>query len=374
MRGIRKIYITQDAASEPVTHKIRARFERLPNAPAWEIIKDSSRAYADLNGASDPCSAGKRTLLLTRNRSAFIKACPGTREYTCCGYKILHWASYCPMDCAYCILQAYFHPPVLQVFVNHDDLWTELQALFATRTLNRIGTGEFTDSLVWEPVADLTPELVERFGRQSTNILELKTKTIHIAPLQHLRHNRKTILAWSLNSEKVIGDVERETAPLAKRLQAARRCAEWGYPLAFHFDPLIIHESWQQGYAATIDALFAQIDPDQIVWISLGTFRFMPGLKAIIQKRFPEADLIYGEFIPGMDGKMRYFKPLRIEIYRKIIQWITLRAPQVTIYFCMEDDPVWRACLGYTPQAKGGLDKILDRSAALHCELDIEIT
>ncbi|MGB5986596.1 MAG: spore photoproduct lyase family protein [Desulfobacterales bacterium] len=374
MLGIRKIFITQDAVSEPAVTRLKARFETLPGSPAWEVIEASSQAYAYVNGAADPYKTGKQTLLLTRNRGPFIKGCPGTREYTCCGYKILHWASYCPMDCAYCILQAYFHPPMLQLFVNHSDLWTELEALFATRTLNRIGTGEFTDSLVWEPVADLTPELVTRFAHQSTNILELKTKTVNIDALQDLKHNRKTIIAWSLNSEPVVGDIELGTAPLHKRLQAARRCAEWGYPLAFHFDPLLIHEGWEQAYASTIDSLFTHIDPDQIVWISLGTFRFMPGLKEIIQTRFPAAKLIYGEFIPGMDGKMRYFKPLRIEIYRKIIQWITLRAPQATLYFCMEDDAVWQACLGYTPQERGGLNKILDDSAVRHCVLDTKLS
>jgi hypothetical protein len=30
--------------------------------------------------------------------------------------------------------------------------------------MGRIGTGEFTDSLIWEPWTDLNPWLVERFA------------------------------------------------------------------------------------------------------------------------------------------------------------------------------------------------------------------
>src|SRR5690606_32927262 len=141
---------------------------------------------------------GKQSLLLTRNQGPFLRQCPGTREYICCGYNILNFATYCTMDCAYCILQSYFHPPVLQYFVNQYKLWKELDhALPQPRTL-RVGTGEFTDSLILEPWSDLTPKLIDRFANQTHAILELKTKTTAIDRLEGLRHHRKTIISWSL--------------------------------------------------------------------------------------------------------------------------------------------------------------------------------
>jgi spore photoproduct lyase len=107
-----------------------------------------------------------------------------------------------------------------------------------------------------------------------------------------------------------------------------------------------------------------------MVWISLGTFRFMPPLKAIIEDRFPRSKIVYGEFINGLDGKMRYFKPLRIDLYRKIISWIRELAPDVRIYLCMEDEEVWEKAFGFTPSEMGGLHRMLDDSAAIHCDLD----
>jgi spore photoproduct lyase len=106
-----------------------------------------------------------------------------------------------------------------------------------------------------------------------------------------------------------------------------------------------------------------------VVWISLGTFRFMPDLKPIIQDRFPESKIVYGEFINGLDGKMRYFKPLRIALYRRIIRCIQEIAPAVTVYFCMEDDEVWQKTFGFIPSEKGGLENMLDQSAIAHCGL-----
>ncbi len=274
------------------------------------------------------------------------------------------------MDCSYCIMQSYFHPPVLQYFVNRDDLDVELNNLFAKKSISRIGTGEFTDSMIWEMWTDLSDFLVPKFSRQSCAVLELKTKTTAIEKLKSLRHNCKTIIAWSLNTTKVIGNEELRTTSLAARLKAAAKCEEWGYPLAFHFDPMIIYDGCEEDYRKVIEQLFSHVSPENIVWISLGTFRFMPSLKSIIKKRFPDSKIIYGEFITGIDGKMRYFKPLRIALYRKMISFIKDIAPHVVLYFCMEDDEVWKKSLGFIPSERGGLPKMLDESAVRHCRLN----
>ena len=275
------------------------------------------------------------------------------------------------MDCSYCIMQSYFHPPVLQFFVNRDDLLAELETLFARKTVSRIGTGEFTDSLIWDAWTDLSLDLVPAFARQQQAVLELKTKTVSVDKLKALAHNRKTIAAWSLNTARVIREEERGTASLQARIQAAARCQRWGYPLAFHFDPILLYENCEADYREAVALLFDHVSPDNIAWISLGAFRFMPALKGIVQDRFPESKIVYGEFVPGLDGKLRYFKPLRIELLQKMASWIRDRAPDVTVYLCMEDEQVWRKVIGFTPAEKGGLGRMLDESAVRVCGLNL---
>lgn len=360
-----RIFILREVADLPEVNALRARL----GVPA-DVIRDLKEAYAWVCAADDPIQRGKETLVLTRNRGSFIRSCPGTRAYTCCGYKILHTGTYCHMDCTYCILQSYFHPPVLQYFANHDDLVRELDAQFRRNTRMRIGTGEFTDSLIWESWTDLSGLLVPQFARQKRAVLELKTKTTTVAAFKKYTHNRKTILAWSMNTPTIIANEERRTAPLAERIRAAATCAGWGYPVAFHFDPMVIYEGCEQEYRQVLMEIFARIDPADIIWISLGTFRFMPALKPIIQKRFPGSQIVYGEFVAGLDGKMRYFKPLRIELYRKIVGWIREVAPNVRTYLCMESNEVWQKVFGFVPAERGGLPHMLDESAAEHCGLD----
>lgn len=361
---INHLFVESSVRENPLVEQFASHLA-LPATP----IEDHNTLFEVVKRENDPWLAGKKMILLTRNHGPFLRQCPGTRDYICCNYRILNIGSYCTMDCAYCILQSYFHPPLLQYFVNHDDLWLELDRALAGSEGLRVGTGEFTDSLIWESWSDLTPRLVDRFARQHRSILELKTKTTAIDQLKNLDHRRKTILSWSLNTPRIIATQERGTAALSARLRAAAQCQSWGYPLAFHFDPMVIYPGCEEEYFQVIQELFDQIGAENIVWISMGTFRFMPALKPIIQKRFPQSDIVHGEFIPGLDGKMRYFKPLRTKLYGRMVEWIRNRAKEVTVYLCMEDDQVWLQSFGFTPESIGGLPAMLDRSARKHCGL-----
>lgn len=364
---IQDIFVDQAVRGYPLVRRIHKKL----GGKAPVVLSDPRELYKLVNRQADPVSQGKQVLFLTRNRGPFIRKCPGTKSYLCCGYQILHIATYCTMDCSYCVLQSYFKPPVLQFFVNQETLFKELDEFFAYDhpPFRRIGTGEFTDSLIWEPWTGISRTLITRFAKQTRAVLELKTKTSNVDFVHGLTHNRKTILAWSINLPAVIHGEERGTASLHARLRAAAQCQSLGYPLAFHFDPIILYKGWKEGYRDLVGKLFSMVSPENIVWISLGSLRFNPSLKPIIQRRFPGSKIVYGEFIPGIDGKMRYFKPLRIKLYRNIVNWIRQKAPDVGIYFCMEDEEIWEKVLGFVPEKKGGLSRLLDGYAKTICEL-----
>ena len=366
---IHKVFVEEAVKEYPMVASIQKNFQITPT-----VIPDTSTFYDMLATQEEPVSFGKRVLFLTQNRGSFVKKCPGTKSYLCCGYQILHIGTFCTMDCSYCILQGYLNPPALQLFVNQEDMFKELDRLFEGTgpPFHRIGTGEFTDSMIWEPWSGINRELVSRFAGQDKMILELKTKTCHMDILKDVPHNRKTVLSWSVNSPSVIQAEERGTATLKARLEAACQCQAWGFPVAFHFDPLILYRGWEDDYRKVVNAIFDVIAPDNVVWISLGSMRFNPSLKPIIQRRFPHSKIVYGEFVPGLDGKMRYFKPLRITMYGKMVTWIKEKAPDVGIYLCMEDDEVWNKVFGFVPSdMEGGLSKLLDDYAARICDLDL---
>jgi spore photoproduct lyase len=100
-----------------------------------------------------------------------------------------------------------------------------------------------------------------------------------------------------------------------------------------------------------------------IAWISLGALRYIPSLKEIAIRRFPGTKIYYQEFITGLDGKARYFRPNRVRLYQYIVALLQEKVSDKTcIYFCMESEEIWREVMGYIPADRGGLAKMLDCS------------
>jgi len=303
-------------------------------------------------------------LEVIRFRGRFMKSCPGTRHYLCCGYRILHFGVQCSLGCTYCILQVYLNQSNLRIFGNTKDLFQELDAELEAHPgrLFRVGTGEFTDSLLLDPWTQFSRELVPVFAQRNNAVLELKTKTNHVENLFDLEHGGHTIVAWSLNAQEIVTKEESKAASLEERLKAAAICAEKGYYLAFHFDPMVEYPDWRRGYGSALECLFDCVKPRSIVWISLGAFRFMPDLKHAIHTVHPHSVMPYGEFIRGLDGKMRYFRDVRVELYSFMVERIRHVDPNLCVYLCMEGGDIWRQAFGYTPPDKGGLPAMLDRA------------
>ncbi len=358
-RNIRKIFIEQSCQDIPYTRDILDRAKDIP----VEVIPD--RTTPPINAGPYPRSLtkGKKNLLLTTNRGSFFKPCPGTKEYCCCDYQVLNIGMNCPMDCVYCILQAYLNNPWISFFVNVDDLLSELDLAFhKTNQFWRIGTGEFTDSLALDSLTALSKTLVPYMRDKTGGVLELKTKSVSIGHLNGLDHGGRTIVAWSLNSPVIMSGEELKTASLDERLDAAVQCAEWGYKLAFHFDPIIYHQGWQDGYESTINKLFDRVPAEKIAWISLGALRFLPTLRPIALTRFPNSKFFHEEFVMGLDGKFRYFRSLRVEMYKHLLYHLRRRAhPATCLYFCMESDEIWQEC-GFQPGESKMLPTNLDKA------------
>ncbi len=362
MFGIKKVYLSREIAEHPYTQEILQKLKIEP-----EILKEDLPPVP-LAPWPEVISWGKKVLFLTRYKGRFFRRCPGTKAYLCCGYHIFHIGQGCPLDCTYCILQAYFNQPWLTFFVNVlEEGFAELEVALKEYPFLRIGTGEFTDSFAFERFTHLNPRLVELFAAQESGVLELKTKTVSIESLKGLSHRRRTILAWSLNAPTISKNEEKGAPTVEERILAAQKASSWGYPVAFHFDPLIRFPGWKEEYASVIAFLFRHVPAQNICWISLGSLRFMPELKEIAYRRFPQTKIFSDEFITGLDGKKRYFRPLRVELYRHIWHCIQEFAPHVCVYLCMESPEVWQEVFGFTPFSKEGLSKMLDEAARKVC-------
>jgi len=322
---------------------------KLPHARRMDLLRELLRQKRfKKNIRKDSFVPPERALpakkiVFARQKGSWLKRCPGTSGHICCNYLVVNSIAGCPFDCTYCYLQAYLNKPAIEVFTNIDDLVKQLKLFFAEKSGAhfRIGTGEFSDSLALDKEQGLAKKLIELFARQEDHLLELKTKSNKVGHLLDLQHKGKTIFAWSVNPQKIIDSEELGAVSLEERLNAAEKCVKAGYPVGFHFDPIIYYDGWENDYEEVVDAIFDAVDPKKIAWISLGALRYVPELKNIIEKRFPHSRITLGNLDISADHKLRYFDWIRLEIFKNMNNFIRSRSKEVYLYLCMESQEMW---------------------------------
>jgi len=353
-----KIYITRESEHLPMAQRILEKARHIP----VEFIEDSKELIEDVLMSRDPVGEGKKILLVTHQKGEYVKPCPCTPGYIGCNYFIINTELNCPLDCSYCILQLYLNNPLITVHANTKELWQELDDFLGknrTRTI-RIGTGELGDSLALDHLTGRSAELISRFASYPNACLELKTKTVDIENILKLAPPQNVVIAWSLNSRKIARQEELGAPCVRDRIRAAQRVSKAGYRVGFHFDPIIHYEGWADDYDEIIEELTANIATEKIAWISLGSLRFPPALKPVIQKRFPKTKIIYEEFITGKDGKSRYTKELRKRLFGHILDSLEKAGTkEVPVYFCMESTDIWSKLQKKTPSDKEEVEKLL---------------
>ena len=353
-----KIFIDTKASEDEITKNVLSHYADVPR----EFIENTHKFSETLLPVTIP--EGKKILWLTHFKGKFLKSCPGTTgSYLCCNYLVINESTNCPIDCTYCILQTYINNPVITVYTNVDQIIAELHSLshLNPNRILRVGTGELTDSLALDPVTGLSKKLIKNLRLFPQILLELKSKTDHIDHLLAELPSR-VVFSWSVNPEVLIKSDERKSSSLRNRMLAARKALDAGFLIGLHFDPIIYSATGIDSYIQLVEEIATYLDGNRIAWISLGSLRFPPTLKSIIQARFPESKILTGESISGKDGKTRYIKPLRIAMYKEIVSTLRKVWDQVFIYFCMESQDIWEKVLQLSPGENLEVDWLFAKS------------
>ncbi|MCP4602632.1 MAG: hypothetical protein GY847_19310 [Proteobacteria bacterium] len=308
----------------------------------------------------------KRHLHISKKSGEAMHLCASLNpEYICCRTHVLRNMSNCPFNCTYCFLGSYLNNGTTMVVGDIDALIQEVKIKIEAEPWRffRIGTWELSDSLALEKQLGAASEMIKAFSGFHNAVLEHKTKGDVVEPILNLNHHGRTIISWSLNPQNVIDIEERGTANLERRLLAMEKVVSAGYLTAIHFDPMIVHEGWEQGYENLTKKIFEIIDPKRVAWISIGALRFNPEMKKKIEADFPSSKITSAEMVLGPDGKTRYVKPIRIEMFSHLLKAVRKYAgPDPFVYLCMERWDVWERILGYAPRSIGHLDYLITKS------------
>jgi len=318
--------------------------------PRAQRIEALGRTHMQLGGLLPPGDAarreaGRRTLVvgtiatpLRRSREAGI-VCPN--------YLHISPTAYCAYACAYCYLAgscSTIVAPATKLFVNVGHL-LDAVARRARRLAQPTSfyVGKLQDALALDPLTGFSRVLVPFFAEQPLARLVMLTKSDAVENLLGLGHRGHTIVSWSVNPQQVCRDFEAGAPPLARRLDAARRCQQAGYPVRFLIMPILPVPGWRGHYAQLVEAIFAAARPQRITLGGICSYATALRLTAAALGR----DNLIARHVaatPSPDGRRRFPRELRAQLYRHVIRAVRRRAPDTPIALCLEEPEVWRAC------------------------------
>lgn len=349
-----KIFI--DRAS--IESDVARRAYQLFDTSRIEVVDEEPFKNLKRKMTPEEFDRSKKLLYLTPFTGQFFKRCPGSTQkkvLNCCNYHILNLGSQCPMNCSYCYLQSYLNSPVSKIFTNIEQALSELEEMAREhgQLPFRVGTGEIIDSLALDELTLYSRKLIEFFNRFPKWTLEFKTKSDKVDQFLDLGPSQNTVVSWSLNAKAVIEKEEHETARLHERLNAARKCLDRGFSVAFHLDPLIYNTEWKENYGDLVREITENFKPEEVNVISLGTLRFQPEQRHMMKRRFGMNSLVnQAEMFPSEGAKLRYDASLRNEMFKFVYNSFKSQSEKWRIFLCMETPETWISTFESQPSLK----------------------
>ncbi len=284
-------------------------------------------------------------MLLLRNRtSPFIEQF-GHPIGRCAKFYKLTAYNNCNFWCEYCYLYLTFRTnPVSTHFVNYEKMFREIVAFDESDipdSLRVLNLGELCDPLAVEHVTGFAEKLIPFAARAySENKIAFSHQGRRCGILAPSRAWGKSIMSFSVNTDRVYQRLEHRTATPEARMIAAKQLQKAGYEIRLRIDPIIIYEGWRKEYEDLVDAVFRHVTPTRI---TLGEYRPSKGLVSHIESRFPGSPLltITGRLV-GDGVKLRYPEKKRVAAFRAIIEKIREHNSEVRISLCKENPAIWK--------------------------------
>ena len=338
--------------NEPTIEKIfpehdqrKVVFTRLRKS--YEAIRDKKNSYAEFTLKNIP-KEQKFTFKVAEKQGFGLGLCPVASEKTrCCNLLTLDAVESCGFDCSYCSIQSFYNQNTITFDSGFKDKLLKLN-LEQDKTYH-IGTGQASDSLMFGNREGVLDALFEFAFANPNVILEFKTKSDNIKYFLENECPSNILLTWSLNTPTIIENEEHLTASLEKRVNAARKVADKGIKVGFHFHPIVEYEGYLEEYKEVYDKLINTFKTSEVALVSFGTLTFIkPVIKQLRNREFRTKITQ----IPHVDasGKTSYPDSTKEEIfkhaYESFSKW-QQTDDKVFFYLCMEEHTMWAKTFGY---------------------------
>ncbi len=263
----------------------------------------------------------------------------------------------CHYQCDWCYLKLTYRAafPFITVYAQQDIIKKQiLKRLSKSKENVMFNSGEFADSLAMEHLIKAGQEFIPWFGNTENGYLFMLTKSDNVDDILSLPHNGHTVVAWSMNNDMISRKFEIGAPSFRRRLEAAYKVQQAGYPVRIRLDPIVPFDGWEKVYAGTIKEIFERVSPDRI---TIGTLRFEEAFYRMRDSIFtsgPELprtlEGMEPMFAPKMfegykrpkSGKYSFPEARRIEVFNFVINEIR-KYSDCRIALCKESANAWNA-------------------------------
>ncbi len=325
----------------------------------WQALKQQPTRYPPL--PSSPYAGLDKVRQVQVDKAHLgLGRCPVASQRTrCCNLLTLDAVENCGFDCSYCSIQSFYHGNEVRFDPTFADKLAHLP--IDPDTVYHIGTGQSSDSLMWGNKGGILDALCNFAERHPNVILELKSKSKNVAYLCREPVPANRLCTWSLNTPALIAHEEKGTALLQDRLEAARRVADRGILVGFHFHPMIHYAGWEQDYAEIFAMLSERFSPSEVALVSLGTLTFIKPVIKQIRGRDFHSRILQMPLVPA-HGKLSYPDDTKLALFRHAYQGLRAWHGKVFFYLCMENQRFWKPVFGFDYPDNQALEQAMQSS------------
>ncbi len=323
----------------------------------YEELRSKPNSYKNFKLQNIP-QEQKYTFKVESKDGLGLGLCPVASEKTrCCNLLTLDAIESCGFDCSYCSIQSFYN----QNTITYDSTFAnKLKKLKLDKNKTyHIGTGQASDSLMFGNREGVLDALFEFASNNPNVILEFKTKSDNIKYFLENYVPKNIVCTWSLNTQTIIDNEEHLTAPLKKRIGAARKLADKGVKVGFHFHPIVEYENYLQEYKEVYKTLQNSFLAKEVVLVSFGTLTFIKPVIKQLRNRDFKSKITQMPF-EDANKKSSYPHATKVEMFKSAYgsfkDWQSCE-DKVFFYLCMEDHHIWKDTFGYQYSTNNNFEK-----------------
>jgi len=233
------------------------------------------------------------------------------------GYKNFYYNTpmlNCLYNCSYCFLQGMYSSANIVVFVNEIDMQDAVKNEIVKRVHKEqplmLSISYNTDLMAFENILPITKNWIQ-FAKLNLDLnLEIRTKSGLYHSIKDIESSDQIVLAWTLSPDKVVRKYELNTPPLSKRISAIKSALKDGWKVRLCFDPILYYNNWENDYLELFNKVKSSLNLDQVLDITVGTFRMSNDYFNRIRKSKPNSGLFYQNYknengIVSIDSKKK---------------------------------------------------------------------